>query len=139
MMNATARMCELAEAAQSVVNCASCTWWTRPSSYHQATLDHPKSKPTTAWFMCVNRPYSNRTAAFAGLVQAAVMSAKVNAPSLAPFVLYMHSDGQQFGEDDALSLWLKAQGVRVVHSRLSFAHLIPKRRWRMKTLTGICK
>ncbi len=44
-----------------------------------------------------------------------------------------------YEETDELSRWLTANGVRVVNSRLSFAAAIPPIRWRMKTLTGICK
>ena len=92
--------------------------------------------------MCVNRPQSTqllfaRHSTFIQLVQVAIRSAIFNAPSLAPYVLYMHSEGQRFDEPDELSTWLRAQGVRVVNSRLTFAEHIPRIRWRMKTLTGI--
>ena len=68
------------------------------------------------------------------------MSARLNAPSLAPYVLYMHSADEPFAkEDDEITVWLKALGVRVINSRLSFLHLIPAKRSRMERSTGICK
>jgi len=89
--------------------------------------------------MCVSKPATVRTSAFIDIVKVAVISSKINAPSLAPYVLYMHGDDQRYEDEDTLSRWLKSQGVRVVNSRLSFAKDIPPIRWRMKTLTGVCK
>ena len=148
--NATRWACDMAAAQKSHAKCDKCTWWQPPelvrSSEQLARADgsvEPTTKrPSTAWFMCVNRPQETlraRHSKFIQLVQVAVASAKLHAPSLAPFVLYMHSSEQSFDDSDELSRWLTGQGVRVVNSRLSFSEAIPRIRWRMKTLTGICK
>ena len=96
--------------------------------------------------MCVNKPQGGvsliraRHSKFIQLVQVAVESARLHAPSLAPYVLYVHGPDQPLdGETDDLSRWLSNRGVRVHNTRLSFADDIPKIRWRMRTLTGICK
>ena len=69
------------------------------------------------------------------------MSAKLNAPSLAPYVVYIHGETDDLdGKDDSITSWLKSMGVRVIISRLSFADLIPPRkRDSMERTTGICK
>ena len=142
--NYTQWACDQAAAARSVAQCEKCTFWQPPSlvPQHPHEVRAARPRPTTAWFMCVNRPQSTqllfaRHSTFIQLVQVAIRSAIFNAPSLAPYVLYMHSEGQRFDEPDELSTWLRAQGVRVVNSRLTFAEHIPRIRWRMKTLTGI--
>lgn len=130
----------------STLDCDACTWW-KPPELAPTALAPPDEarRPTTAWFMCVNKPQGGvslirqRHSKFIQLVQVAVASARLHAPSLAPYVLYMHGADQSYDDVDDLSHWLTARGVRVVNTRLSFASDIPKIRWRMRTLTGICK
>ena len=146
MANITQWACEQAARERSPATCDACTFWqppalVAPTDEQRARLHATtRTRPTTAWFMCVNRPQNTQLKArhskFIQLVQVAVASAKLNAPSLAPYILYMHSDGQNYDEPDYLSSWLKALGVRVINTRLSFADEIPRVRWRMKTLTG---
>ena len=92
--------------------------------------------------MCLHKPNSSREIAFFDYVRVAITSARLNAPSLAPYVLYMHSPEEAFAadhEDDGITGWLRSMGVRVLNSRLSFLHRMPPRRWRMERSTGICK
>ena len=92
--------------------------------------------------MCLHKPNSSREIAFFDYVRVAITSARLNAPSLAPYVLYMHGPGEAFAgedEDDGITGWLRSMGVRVLNSRLSFLQRMPRRRWRMERATGICK
>lgn len=103
-------------------------------------MRNPKPSPTTAWFMCLHKPSSPREIAFFDYVKVAIMSARINAPSLAPYVLYMHSPDEPFdSEDDNITSWLKTMDVSVTNTRLSFLGKIPKHRQRMERSTGICK
>lgn len=88
--------------------------------------------------MCVHKPNSSREFAFFDYVRVAVVSARINAPSLAPYVLYMHSEGEAFG-NDTLTSWLHQMGVHVINWRLSFLQSMPWRKQRMERSTGICK
>ena len=98
--------------------------------------------PKTAWFMCLHKPNSSKEEAFMDYVRVAITSARLNAPSLAPYVLYMHSANDEFAnehETTGIIGWLKSMGVRVLNYRLSFLSLIPRRKWRIERSTGICK
>ena len=155
-VNLTAWACNRAEANQARANCSLCTWWQQPDLTTRAHLRRPLHQrrrarqpgaaappaPTTAWFMCLHKPNSSREIAFFDYVRVAITSARLNAPSLAPYVLYMHSPEEAFAadhEDDGITGWLRSMGVRVLNSRLSFLHRMPPRRWRMERSTGICK
>ena len=84
-------------------------------------------------------------------VRVAITSARLNAPSLAPYVLYMHSTDDEIAnkhedtgiatkhEDTGITTWLKSMGVRVINSRLSFLSMMPRHKRRMERSTGICK
>jgi hypothetical protein len=61
------------------------------------------------------------------MVRAAVVSARLHAPSLAPYVIYLHRPNQPF-RHDAFSCWLAAAGVRVVRHRLTFYDEMPPAR-----------
>ena len=161
MKNATAFACDLARVHRSVAECDACTWWSPPDLVSDRQIlrgkiepsdDRPDGdapapplRPSTSWWMCVNKPSTSellraRTSKFIQLVQIAITSGLLHAPSLAPYVLYMHEREEDFDDErDELGRWLRAQGVRVVNAKLSFAKHIPPIRWRMKTLTGICK
>lgn len=140
-VNLTQWVCKLAAANQSRANCSECTWWRQPDLTHRALHRPPTVQPaTTAWFMCLHKANSSREIAFFDYVRVAVLSAKLNAPSLAPYVLYIHGVHEPFAQqDDNVTVWLKSMGVRVLNSRLSFLNHMPKRRWRMERTTGICK
>jgi hypothetical protein len=121
---------------------------TRPpfTTSTRTTTIQQDTRPTTSWWTCVNKPPASvshlraRNSKFIDIVQVAIMSAKLHAPSLSPYVLYMHGPEQEYDEvGDELLEWMRAQGVRVVNSRLTFAEHIPRIRWRMRTLTGVCK
>ena len=89
--------------------------------------------------MCLHKPNSTKELAFLDYVRVALISARLNAQSLAPYVLYMHSENDAVGGDDVIEASLVEMGVRVLNTRLSFLHRIPIRRRRMERTTGICK
>ena len=105
--------------------------------------------------MCVSKPIGSKRQpvklnAYTEMVQAAILSAKLHAPSLAPHVMYMHLPNQPFAEagsegEDALSRWLRASGVRVLNRRLSFytnlthSSMSLFERKHIATHTGACK
>ena len=122
---------------------------TPPPSWAAATLRHTHTPPAIAWFTCVTRPAAEPPSA-AGVdslerdqrrersrrrverhnlefLQAAIVSARLNAPSLAPHVVYMHEPDQPL-EPDTFSRWLEAAGARVILHRLSFRDEIPAER-----------
>ena len=138
--NLTRWVCDRAAANRSRANCSTCTWWRQPDLTRKADMQHGHNhQPTTAWFMCLHKPASEKEVSFFDYVKAAIMSARINAPSLAPHVLYMHSEDESFANDDNITVWLKAMGVHVMNARLSFLSLIPLRKRRMERTTGICK
>lgn len=150
-INVTAWACNLAAANKSRASCSECTWWQQPDLTQRAhlrrQLQRPRKSitpepPTTAWFMCLHKPSSSREIAFFDYVRVAIMSARLNAPSLAPYVLYMHSPDEAYAhdtEDDGITGWLRSMGVRVLNSRLSFLPHMPPRKRPMERSTGICK
>jgi hypothetical protein len=90
--------------------------------------------------MCLYKPVSRREASFLDYVRVAILSARANAPSLAPYIVYIHGEQDSFSnQDDNMTLWLKAMGARVLNSRLSFMSAIPLRRRKAMRSTGICK
>jgi hypothetical protein len=105
--NATRWACEQAAAHHSPADCDGCTWWQPPDlALSDAAQLARVAAPTTAWFMCVNKPQGGvsllraRHSAFIQLVQVAVVSARLHAPSLQPYVLYMHGDDQTYDDTD---------------------------------------
>ena len=94
-----------------------------------AALPLPSVRPRLAWFTCVTKPSAADSTGWDNLahLRAAVVSARLNAPSLAPHVVYLHSPDQPL-EDDGFSRWLRAAGARVILHRLSFYEAIPASR-----------
>ena len=85
---------------------------------------------TTDPFLAVDLPNARpRARPFAGtyldFVKATTLSAKLNAPSLVPYFLYVYLPDQEFGEEDDLTRWLTRMGTRVVPWRLSFYDRMP--------------
>ena len=81
-------------------------------------------------FLAVDLPNARpRARPFAGtyldFVKATTLSAKLNAPSLVPYFLYVYLPDQEFGEEDDLTRWLTRMGTRVVPWRLSFYDRMP--------------
>lgn len=66
-------------------------------------------------------------------LRAAVVSARLNAPSLAPYIVYLHLPEQPL-EDDAFTRWARAAGARVVMHRLSFYEQLPAARRRQPNI-----
>ena len=81
-------------------------------------------------FLAVDLPNARpRARPFAGtyldFVKATTLSAKLNAPSLVPYFLYVYLPDQEFGEEDDLTRWLTRMGTRecAVLSGASADHL----------------
>jgi len=89
------------------------------------------STPKMSWFICLSKPHEvvqasrkqnftkRRQVDMVDYAKAAVLSALLNAPSLVPYVVYMHHPKQEL-QDDQLMEWLQRRGVRTVLHRLSF-------------------
>lgn len=75
--------------------CKHCDFWQPPELDHAPALlptgqqQQRRQRPTTAWFMCVGKPTTDAQGAYMEMVQAALLSARLHAPSLAPHVLYV--------------------------------------------------
>jgi len=63
------------------------------------------------------------------------MSARLHAPSLAPYVVYLHRPHEPFAADPFVC-WLQSAGVRVLRHRLSFHHEIPPARRKRRADIG---
>ena len=150
-------ICSLAEQHRAKSNCSECSrWWTQPRLAPRSqdemaaalALSQQRGTPSprTAWFMCIVKPNITREHAYATLVQAAILSARLHAPSLAPYILYVHRPSQVFAtaeqeQADELASWLRSQGVTVVNHRITFFAEIPRHLnpTRMVSTTGLCK
>ena len=92
--------------------------------------------PPMAWFTSVTKPSnaldpSQEKLAWKNInsLRAAVVSARLNAPSLAPHIVYLHLPDQPY-EEDAFTKWARAAGARVLMHRLSFHEELPAARVR---------
>lgn len=136
------RVCAAAAASNSVAQCDKCerAWSlpdiapaTAPNSW--SSLFPKEKRQTLAWFTCVTKPKPSSSSWPDGSnslnsifsLKAAIVSARLNAPSLAPYVLYMNEPHQPLIDDD-YTKWLRAAGARVILHRLSFLELIPSAR-----------
>ena len=90
--------------------------------------------------MCLKKP-SGGEGGFLDMVRTAVLSARLHAPSLAPYVLYMLEKHDKFDHNDTLVRWLTARGARVVPRALSFWSSMEgsQRPAIMLRRTGLCK
>ena len=126
---------QAAAARSSTVDCEACSWWTPvdllPPMHAGRSLPRllPQREATTAWFICVSRPASEQdtlNSRHLELATAAVASARLHAPSLAPHVLYIHRPEQPLAADDAFARRLRSLGAQVLPHRLSFYDAIPQ-------------
>ena len=124
-----ARACAHARANNSVALCEQCEWHPLPELAIGGALPTlaPSWRPTLPWFMCITQPEDETALTYFDMVRAAVVSARLHAPSLAPYVIYLHRPNQPF-RHDAFSCWLAAAGVRVVRHRLTFYDEMPPAR-----------
>lgn len=82
--------------------------------------------PRLAWFMSMSKPDDAVSGTYVAFAKAATASARLNAPSLAPFFVYTYLPHQDVDEaDDELCAFLRAAGTTVVKWRLSFWDDIP--------------
>ncbi|KAJ1461654.1 hypothetical protein M885DRAFT_506711 [Pelagophyceae sp. CCMP2097] len=86
----------------------------------------PRRKPKTPWFMSMSKPDDHVSQTYVKFAKAATVSARLNAPSLAPYFVYTYLPHQDIDEpDDELVIFLKRAGTRVLKWRLSFFDDIP--------------
>ena len=121
--------CARAAANRSVSECGQCKFWTPPPLIDATSLPPPPSKPRTAWFMCLTQPRDAIAREHLAFARAAIVSARLRAPSLAPHVIYI-TERPHPPRPDAFTGWLAAAGVRTLFHNLSFIRRIPSRRLR---------
>ena len=120
-----------AQANGSVSDCAACEWWPLPEPLPAAArpLPPPIAAPDTAWFMCLTEPTGSTSSAHLDFARAAIVSARLNAPSLAPHVVFLHTPSAPPLAPDSVGArflaWLSRARVRVVPHNLSFYSTIP--------------
>ena len=125
-----------AQANGSVSDCAACEWWPllEPLPAAARPLPPPTAAPDTAWFMCLTEPTGSTSSAHLDFARSAIVSARLNAPSLAPHVVFLHTPGAPPlapGSVGARFLaWLHRARVRVVPHNLSFYDAIPSNKQR---------
>jgi hypothetical protein len=149
----TAWVCAAAAANRSEMNCKQCI---RGDKLAAIAPDSPplhlslgsSARQSLAWFTTATKPevdprpsaarnknndgtsyraaLANRTL---DSLRVAIVSARLHAPSLAPFVMYLHTDDQPLEHDD-FSRWLMRAGARVVLHRLTFRSRIDRGRRR---------
>jgi hypothetical protein len=126
---------QAAAARSSTIDCKGCSWWTPVDLIAPMrsgrNLPHllPRHAATTVWFICVSKPASEQdtlNSKHLELATAAVASARLHAPSLAPHVMYIHRPDQPLAADDAFARRLRSLGARVLPHRLSFYDAIPQ-------------
>jgi len=124
--------CAQAAANHSVSDCAACDWWTPPAlaPAQPRPLPPASASPELAWFICLTAPTDDeRTSAHLDFARAAIVSARLNAPSLAPHVIFLQTPDSRPGGPQSASArflaWLRRASVRVVPHNLSFFDLIP--------------
>ena len=116
------RFCTLAANASSTA-CSECSWWSPPSLIRP--LDKQSGaeprKPTLAWFFCITQPSSgwSSSRSFVDLARVAALSGRLNAPSLAPYMVYLHPPNEA-PQTDEFTRFLEAIGVRAIHHNLTF-------------------
>ena len=130
--NLTDFVCAAAAANHSPLACDRCEFFKPPPLVvanelppHSKLLEVAEWSPTTAWFTCLTAPLDDTSSRHADYVRAAVLSARLHAPSLAPHVILLGADG--FG--GAFEASLRAAGATPVrHRRLSFEGRIPEKK-----------
>ena len=117
-------------------NCTACAEWWQPANLYGASeeaaarhllhrVQQGHHRPSLAWFICATKPEVNGSQAwrmeYLQHIRVAVASALLHAPTLAPHVIYMHTERQPYVEDDFTS-FVRAVGGRLIMHRLSFAN-----------------
>ena len=102
--NLTDFVCAAAAANHSPLACDRCEFFNPPPLVvenelppHSKLLEVAEWSPTTAWFTCLTAPLDDTSSRHADYVRAAVLSARLHAPSLAPHVILLGADG--FGSE----------------------------------------
>ena len=96
----------------------------------RSVSDGSARRARTAWFLCLTQPRDAISREHQQFARAAIVSARLNAPSVAPHVIYMSDSAAHPVRPDAFTGWLAAAGVRTIAHNLSFLHRIPTKRRR---------
>ena len=123
-------VCARAAANRSVSHCDHCSHWEQPPLVRADALPPPPRRARTAWFLCLTQPRDAISREHQQFARAAIVSARLNAPSVAPHVIYMSDSAAHPVRPDAFTGWLAAAGVRTIAHNLSFLHRIPTKRRR---------
>ena len=123
-------VCARAAANRSVSHCDHCSHWEQPPLVRAGALPPPPRRARTAWFLCLTQPRDAISREHQQFARAAIVSARLNAPSVAPHVIYMSDSAAHPVRPDAFTGWLAAAGVRTIAHNLSFLHRIPTKRRR---------
>ena len=87
-------VCARAAANASVSRCETCEWFALPElapragDQHRVTaIECSQKLPKLAWFMCLTPASDAQALRHLDYVKAAIVSARLNAPTLAPYVI----------------------------------------------------
>ena len=122
------------------LGCKACSWWSPPDLTRNASYlepwpklqRHSHGKLRLPWFLCLSKPTDEISKRNTETARAAIVSARLNAPSIEPHVVYMHHP-QQALDEDYFTRWLSSMRVRTIMHRLSFEDLIPPSLWDRRT------
>ena len=77
-------VCARAAANRSVSHCDHCSHWEQPPLVRADALPPPPRRARTAWFLCLTQPRDAISREHQQFARAAIVSARLNAPSVAP-------------------------------------------------------
>ena len=83
-------------------------------------IDPAPTDARVQWFTVMTKPTDAMQQKYIAYLKACLLSARLSAPSLAPYLLYLHLPDQPFEADDELTVLLTKLGARVIPHRLSF-------------------
>ena len=145
-------VCERAAANHSPSRCSGCNWFHLRELTPNVTagrLPTPECstvRPRLAWFMCITPATDALSLKHLEYAKAAIVSARINAPTLAPYiVLIAHDDAElsstitaaEFDEANSrFRSWLRTAGVRLLPHRLSFYDQLPMKSRARRTSTN---
>ena len=147
-------VCARAEANNSLSRCEACQWFELPDLTQRHSIRGAHVQPTwsasscslhrarLAWFMCLTPATDTKALKHLEYVKAAILSARFNAPTLAPhIILISHEDAKLASEhasefelaNSRFRKWLRRAGVPLLTHRLSFYDLLPLKLRRRRT------
>jgi hypothetical protein len=141
-------VCERAEANHSLSRCPPCEWFQlQELAPLEVNIRLPGPEclpkpPRLAWFMCITPATDALSMKHLEYAKAAIVSARLNAPTLAPYILYIaHEDAEVSSRAaDALveansrfKRFVRLAGVPLLPHRLSFNDQLPMKSRRRRT------